>query len=1334
MSLSKAISKTTESPDSSRIRQDPAGGGGVSMPQLDRLSGMADGGADAARMRNLSGMADASPQVGNLQGMADRAMPTPAPSPAAAFNFDQEIRQMEGQLTFGAKFNKFLGKESTYSKLIAVVKEYAQALKPEAKEALKPKVLAVCRDWVDKHGTSKDPGDLQKKASIERIRGALETPVKPPEKPPAPPAPKPAPAPDPGAPKPVTPKVEEVTPEVEPEPVVEPGLDSLTPFETIRTAFEEYQAMAAGTLEGAGALFAAFQKLYTVRTGITAWMRDFGKSKGKDEVERRGRLMLIEIAMGALEADVSVAPYFQAHVTGLDVNALAKGIYRVRRVEVTMESSYGTATGDISNVNVQPNQFAFEKLALRLSGSIEVMQGFTIGAPHLDISASGGGYTVKAGGDLVLEKPGSGGVGSFSASGTVEAGYDFATKQMTDPVIAGGKLTATLFGAMDISVDALDYADGKLTAAAGSLTIRAMDKTATVDVKDVSYSAAAGISFNELTYTSPDTYEPVKGFTVAQPVLKLTKTSDGWDLGGSGRLGVTFGNRNFRVDKIEADVALTYSLGKGMLSAFTAQKAHLEMTIFESLKLVVDDLNYADKVLSAAEGKLSINLLGGNLEGKVVEPTYDPVNGLGMKGAGFTAPGSFEPVPGFAVTQPGLELIRGEAGWQVRGEGQLEFRTGLGDIVKLKRVAGKVSALYNVRDRSLAEASVEQGEVDMTLFDVVNIVGSGISFDKAAGILTIGSASVAVGVPSEAFGEASLGGAASNLRIGKGSLDWDSIQINPGKPVTMGDFVFQPPTGILTKSGKGFIVTLKDASGSFQIGELVTVDGKVSLEWAPHLNKGMPRITEGELKAATEEIDVFQTFVPFFADGAAFSTGFTIPFAAGPVPMEASFEIGGSATATVKFDMGMAYGADAFTADGNIAVRPEMGMYIKIGVGVGNRFVAYIGGYLKGSIDASVQGDLGFHGVAVQEAAGKYAMEEMSVNYGIGADLTAALKGGAEVKALYFFSKELYEVDIKTWDLGRAEMKGSYDFVGGENLEDSRSNVFQGLGQTGASGAALGIPAPPNRVQHKAYRQALERLMQTIDQLKLSAEDNQDEAAAAIIARHKTKLNASFQRLVDRFTPKRDLLTEKNERNSQLVEDYRRTHAEWLQRQDEKLKEATEKGSLGLGMGGSGAGITNFFHWKTPEWYDKKIIQGKAKYDKGLQTKLARLEKIQSELEIVTRELDTASGIMAEMDRLLKPDGNIVLEGIIASVEQKKTAIDEAVREGEAAVEVDPEVFDFTDDEVSVGKEKQPNPEPQAEETAAPEDTAEAQPETSAGGEKKKGRLSSFFGLGKKGT
>ena len=108
MSLSRAISKTPEAADPARSRKDADGGGGVSVPQLDRLSGMSDRGADAARMRDLSGRADASRQVGNLQGMADRVM---GAAPPPAFSFEQELRQMEAQLTFGAKFNKFLGKE-----------------------------------------------------------------------------------------------------------------------------------------------------------------------------------------------------------------------------------------------------------------------------------------------------------------------------------------------------------------------------------------------------------------------------------------------------------------------------------------------------------------------------------------------------------------------------------------------------------------------------------------------------------------------------------------------------------------------------------------------------------------------------------------------------------------------------------------------------------------------------------------------------------------------------------------------------------------------------------------------------------------------------------------------------------------------------------------------------------------------------------------------------------------------------------------------------------------------------------------------------------------------
>lgn len=1258
-----------------------SGGGGVSRPQLDRLSDMADGGADATRLRSLSGMADASSQVGSLQGMADRVM---GAAPSASFSFEQELKQMEGHLTLGAKFNRFLGKESTYSKLIGVVREFVQARKPEAKEALKPKVLATCRDWVDKHGGSKDPGDLQKKASIERITGALETPVKPPEKrpalpaPPAPPVP-PSPGPVPPGPVPSAPTVVPAEPVPEAVPVAGPAPDSLTPFERIREAFEAYQGMA-GTYEGAGALYAACRKLYEVRTGITGWMRDFGRSRDAADVERRGRLFLMEVALGALEADVDVPPYFRAHVSGLNVNALAKGVFQVRSMDVTMDTAYGRAVGELAQVTVLPAQFSFERLSLSLDGAIEVMSGFTISAPSIEVSAAAGGYHVAAGGEVSLERPGIPGLGQFAVQGSVQAGFDFGTKRVQDPLVKGGSLRATLFDALDIRVDALDYAEGRLTASNGTLTIRALGTSVTTTVTDVAYSAREGITFSDAEVASADTFEPVPGFTVEQPTLTLSKTSGGWDLAGSGTLGVSFGSDSFRVDKLAADVTLRYGIGTGGMKAFDVSQGSLDMTVFQSLRLEVPAFTYADGALQAPAGTLSLTLLGRTLTGTATGLAYDATEGLTLSDATITSPGTYEPVPGIAVEDPVLTLVRDPSGWKVGGEGALDLRAGLGEVVRLERAAGQVRLLYDVQGRTLESASVEEGAIDLTLFNVVQVAGSGIAFDKTTGELTIGNGTVRVGVPADAFGAGTLEGQASNLRVGKGVLDWDSIGVDMGGEVRMGDFVFQPPSGVVTRAGDSFVIGIRDAAGAFRLGKLLNVDGSVSLLWSPQ--DGL-RVTEGALHAATEEIDAFQTFIPFFAQGLRFSTGFTVPFMAGPVPMQAGFEVGGEVGARMKLDLDMAYADDTFTTAGSVRLDPTLGMYIKLSVGMGSEVIAYIGGYIKGQLDAQGTGQVGFKGEANRQADGRYKMDEFLITYGIGADLTATLKGGAEFKALYFIRKELYEVDIRSWHLGRAEMKGRYALISGTNLEDTRSNVFQGMGQQGASWEALGIRRPDNILQHRAYREALEGLVAAMDEVRLSAEDDQDGTADVLVERHKEKLSANFQKMFERFDARFAELQEKRDRNRQRIDTFRQTHAEWLQRQQDKLSEATQRNtSRGLGWS-----LVPWPHWKNTQWYTKKIAQGGHKYDTRLQSKQQRLDRIAEELGVFQQELSHTRAILSQLDALLRPGGSLVLDGIIGSVESNRSALEEAGRRGGQAPELeagrgDGETFEFEDSEV----------------------------------------------------
>lgn len=1178
----------------------------------------------------------------------------------ASVSINQELILLQGELTMGAKLKGLFGKESTFSQLIKLVEQYSKAASPKAKETYKPQIISTGKKWLDIHKDATSDNDLRKKNSILRIVGALEA-----EK--------------------TQVELATMDDKVSVGAKVNEFFGSPSSFQLVQTAFDEYQKVAHGSVTSMAEFYEIFVKALETRKRIDAWSAKHGDSKDPADQEKMRILSMMNSNLGKLDASLTVQNYFSATATGISMSGLASEKFLVNEVTVNVATPYGLATGSMKDVGVTRNAFTFSELKLELDGEIQVMEGLKIASPSMVLSTSGDSYAVRVGGNVTLEKPEGSIVSNLTASGTVSAGYDFAKRELLQPTLDDGNLTVTLFDKLDLNVQKLEYRDGMLKASSGALTIRAMEKVVTTTVTDLQYSKAEGFSFSDLTLESGSTFEPVPGFSIKESKLKLSKTADGWNLTGSGNLGIEYGNSNFRFDVVNAGVLLTYGFKEGAVKQFEVANGSLDMTIFNTLRLEIANFAYANGALSAASGRLAINVLGQEITGSATDMSYSKEKGFGLGSATLGASGTMEPVPGFAITNPTLSLIQTEGGWQVAGEGQLEFKTSLGEVVKLNRAAGNARLLYSVKDRKIESASVDEGEIDLSLFNLVHVVGSGISFDSAAGLLTIGSAKVDVGVPADAFQAPLLNGSATNLRISKSTFDWDSISMGMPGQISMGGFTFLPPTGILAKDGNSFILSVKDAKGAFQVGSYLQVDGKGSIEWAPHKNNGMPRITDGALSATTGEIDVLQTFVPFFAqNGLDFSTGFTVPFAAGPVPMEAGFTIGGRASAKANINVGMAFNNDTFTATGKVSLKPELGMYIKLSVGVGSRFIAYVGAYVKGALNAALDGHVGFEAEASQQTSGKYAMDKFDMTYGLGANLTANLSVGGEVKALYFFEKELYEISIRSWELGKSEMSGRFDMLGGLNKEDTRSKVFGQLGATGISAAALGIPDPPNQIQHKKYRQEIDKLSAAIDDTQLGADDVANAAGQEAIAKHKARMTQNFNRMISQFEAKQNQLGTKSRDNTTWLENYKVSHVNWLVSQEQKKKEATASrlGIRGLGVGGSGAGLLNFVHFQSKEWYEKKIVQGKAKYETALQDKTTKLQKINEELQVLDTELEVARAILARMESLFSPDGAAQLTAIIEEVYNRRLKIKQAGEKGMAAEGVTPEIFDFPDSEV----------------------------------------------------
>ena len=1215
---------------------------------------MSDGGLD-----RLSGLADASRQVSGLQDLSARADARPdaggaAPAAAGAgvsVSIEQELLLLQGELSMGAKLLGMFGKDTSFKEMIDVVARYSQAKKPEEKASIRPQVISTGQKWLGRHKDPKNDNDRRKKSSIERIVSALQVEGKQVE---------------------LASMDDKVTTGAK---IKEAVLGTSSSFQQIQPLFEAYQGVASGEIASFDAFLSVFRKAWQVKDAIRVWRDKHGTSKDPGDIEKLRTLNLMESQLGQLEVGVQVPPYFKARASGIDVAALTESNFRVRDVTLEVTLSSGVATGSMKDVAVTPQGFQFSELSLQFSDTLQVSEGFRVTAPELVIRSLSGGYSITGSGDLYLDVPAAGPLDKLTAAGKVSLGYDFSTRQIIDPIIRDASLSVGMFGCLSMEVTGLSYESGVFTATNGSMSVTAMEKTFEGSVSDIRYARGEGFSFATATISSADRFEPVPGFSVEGPSLTLEKTGTGWDIHGSGRLGIVAGIAGLKINKAEANVSLTYGLAEHAVKAFDVKEGSLDLTLFNALNVNVSGVGYdaSRQALTATEGALSLTFFGQTLKASASNISYAKEQGLDFSAATLTGAEAYEPLPGIRVEQPALTLERGGAGgWLVKGTGKLAFNLADGGAIVVDKAEAGVELIYDTQRGAIDTFKVSEGAIDLTAFDHVVLSGSGISFDRATGLLTMGSVSVSL-TGLDFLGGGSFTGTGTNVVIGNNTFDWERLEVGIDREFSVGSFKFMPPLAVIEKSPDGYKVLLEKMTGRLGVGDWLEVNGSASAEWAPG-DGVVPRITEAELDAQAKGIDLFGTFVPFFEGGASFSTGFTIPFAT-PVPMEASVTIGGTAKAKVDLALALRYANDAIEASGNVTMNPELGLYIKVGAGVGSSMLVYIGAYIKGAITAQATASLGFSGKA--SLSGGYNMESLEANYDIGAKLSASLSAGGEVKVLYFFEKELYEFTFKTWDLGESHIKGGYDLLNRRPIRDESTQIFQDVKNPGKRGEALGIPLPQNELHSRNYTRTINALNKALEDIEMPDAELANEKGELAISRHKTKIKGSFDRLITQATRRKDALALKQLKNQQEIDKYKATQETWMARQEKKLADSKTQSSFSLG-----ASLSTGIHRRTPEWYTKKIAQGKAKYETRLSTKQRQLDKIHMELDTAERELALSSRILARIDEIMKPEGSLVLDSIIAEVNDRRTRMEEALANGAAAESVEAEIFEFKDNEV----------------------------------------------------
>lgn len=1110
--MSKAIITPEKSEKKAGLSEKSVGGGGgMSVGGLDQLSAIADASPMVSGLGSMASLAGRSGAAQKLDEMSAMMQPKPKgdagssgppseasgggdggadeqpPEPEAGMklSFEQDLLLLQGKVSVGAKIGNFFKKESsTFTQLQAAVNRYSKAASPADKDAIRPEIVTLGKQWLTKHPNPADANDMTKKQSIERIVRRLEA--------------------QDTAPVELASMDDKVTAGAR---IKEMVTGDASTFQKIQPVYDEYMRITGGEIASFADLTSIFRQASVVKAAVTAWKDKHGASQDAGDIEKLRLLTIMENNLGKLNIGFNIPPYFSGTAERINMAALEAGRFQVEVVTLNIQLPSGTATGSITNASVTEQGFDFESITLGYEGDIQVLDGVTVSSPKLTLLKEADAYSVTGSGGLEVALMPKYGIDSLEAGGTFEVTYNLSEKKFTAATLADGSLNVTLFKTLTLTAEGVNYADGVMTAAKGSISTDMMDNTITASLHEFSYSKASGVGFSKATIETgaEGGFEPIEGFSVKEPSLELAKTGEDWSLTGAGTLDI-------------------------------------------------------------------------NIDGSLATLTT----------------------------------------------------TGV-----------KTSITYGVGEKKITAFSIEGGPVGLSIMDTIDVTASDVSF--VDNVLTMGSVNVSFDSGTMLPGGPQLEGKATGVKVTKHTVDWEEIRVNVNKVISFGGFTFTPPEAIIKKEGDGYLVALENAQGDLKVGGWFNASGKGSMEWRPGADK--PSVTSADLSISAKTNKQFPgEFLPF---GWPFEVGFTVPIPAGPVPLEGGASLiidGGTA---IGADASISYDGDRFVVDGNIKINPTLTASIKIFAGAGSSLLVYIGAFFKGTVGAEANASLGIHGEA--SASNGYNFESLLGTYHLDANLIAELSAGMEVKAFYFFSKQLFEITLgKQWDLGTSAFDGSINLLrDGDKTKIGGSKLFK-------EGGVDGIPEMDVHMQTKSFTTAVDLLYAAILEVNPAAgkpsimseiqKDSHPEPSQFAAA--KANIIQLANEAVSKSFSETDLvnLNREMKKYTEALDKMNAHYEAWKTTEQAKLDEAPE-------TGGTRSHVI-FGHLQNKPYYRDKMLKGEEKHKVKIKPKADKLRELQNKKMLYQRQTAIATAIFAEIDKLLDPTSAFTSAEISAMIEK----------------------------------------------------------------------------------
>ena len=1128
---------------------------------------------------------------------------------SAQVEIKPETLVLSGTKGLYAKVSSFFGKETSFGTLQNLIKEYEDTEDDTLKEELKPKIVNACETWLNKHPKpkksksffgklksgfnrlrGKTKNDDKKRQSIELIKKRFSETKKASDI-----------------------KLTTLADKQSITSKIKGVFGFKTTFKQIEDQYHQYQSEAS-SISSFSSLLEVLEKAKQIFMLIDKWKLSHTELTDKDEKARFDSLIKIENGILNLFFQTNFKNIITLKVSKLSLSQLRKNKVAMEELELTINIEGKKITGKGEDIVLTKEGVDFSKLTIDYNDNIKITEGFEVSKPKLMVSHQGENYSVTASGGLSLsmEIPNA----ELSAQGGVEVTFNTQTAIFSSPKLSNAEISASLFGGnLELSASGIDYSDGVFTAKSGSATLKYFDIDSTVE--ELTFSKKDGFDWSkiELNVNKEIGVGGVISIENASGMVKGKSENYAYDI--SGDLGVNVspplgfsleasGNVTVSGNPIENDYNVSVN-GDGEINMSLGDviKANAKQISFDKSK----------EELSAGIASLSLNLFQNKNSADLKSLKVSKKDGVDWDSATF----KFDKIglDGLVSVKDVVATVKGKNdNYEKNAEGTLDLDSNLIPGTTINAEGIRVS--MNLKDGKWSFGLNGDRLGIIMLNDSLKLISSKLKYEnKKFEMETLEAILSLPGRTIQAEG--------SNVIIEKDNIDWDQIKFPMPKILPkLGPFEFDNGDAIIKGKKESYALGL-DVKSSFESENInwLSAEGKASLLWN-YREKKLPEVTGYDLNVNAKSPKIPDAFLPPGTWPISFSL--VMPFAAGPVPMEAEVGFEASAGASLGLSGSIKKMGDSTNISAQGTGNAEVVISIVGSVGVGSKYLVKLAGFLKGSAIANAGLSLGLNG----EINNEFNFVSLEGDYSVDANFMAKLSAGLEAKALLIFQKTLYEVTLKKWELGSSKKEGKYDFLENKEKESETTGLFKGRNISKDD-----LNNPPE-VEHntKEYLQAMDKFNLILNEdnpnQKIEESDNNDALFdSTIINDKKTKLVNVLEAVINDNLSNKEFIkfTKKINRDEDKLESKKELHKIEMDRQYEKL-EAAKKGKLSL--------YKTYLKGRDEGHYKRKIERLKKEYKSKVEKDLIKLLEYKTKTDIYQNQINAAKTYLSNIDPILE--------------------------------------------------------------------------------------------------